>query len=518
MGDNNLKIYTLSIPPSAEEPFLHPIRHQSIIRAFEEGKQAHPVLNSLGEVDLCILLPLEENFEEFPEKNEELSLRIGKDTNTIYVDLYYDGELFCVFSFDVNNQLDLQCLRVMVEEKMANVYFICFLDDYYVCYGFKTITLPKVFSYDLSRYLAGKSPLLLPRFNRVSYSDEFISGEMLLSNAWGFCLDYSSILARQGDQDYAEEIIFLHILNGLACLQKSRSKKIAEDRLVLWVGRRLGLDDNNQPKDLFIVYLSGTSLTESKAKATAVKILDNSFKELPEYLGAKYLPPLAQEAVPMVVLLNRSLYRLDLGERFYSLSRQLFAEHYLPYQGYISYYDKLFSLQEDEASRNIVYDLWLKRWEQGYDEDGQLPFSEIEKLIECGKKQDLTRIFMLLAKVPESEIDHLIVSICEIYQRKAEPYLLAGLAASSRVLQEASLLGLGILESTQAIPSLLRLIRQGHKSQHIWDTFLMIGDPAVQALADLLQEHTPHIRNKALETLKSIGSPTALETIRSLEK
>lgn len=516
-SDNHQKIFTLSVPPSADDPFLHPIRHQRIIRAFEEGRKACHTLNSYGEVDLCLLLPLEEDFEEFPEKIEEFTLEAGNDPQKLVVNLYYEKEHFSKFFFDLNNQLDVQCIRFMVDEKRVNVYYFCALDEYYVCYGFKTINLPMVFSYDLFRYLTGLKPLLLPSFSQISHSDECITKEMLLCNAWGLHLDYSAIVARQGNPDDAEEVIFLHILNGLARLQSSRSKKITEESLIIWVSRRLGLDENNQPKDFFMIYLSGTSLTGKKTKDPAIKIFENSLKELPEYMGTKWVSPLAQEAIPIVVLQNRNLYRLDLGKRFYTLSRQLFTEHYRPHQGYESYYDTLFAQLKDKPKQNKVYDLWLKRWEQGYDDEGQLPLSEIEELIENGQERDLTRIFMLLAKVSEEEIDNLIVKICEIYQTDAEPYFLAGLASSSQVLRDASLLGIGILESPQAIPCLLRLIRQGNESQNIWDAFLMIGEPAVHALAGLLQEQLPHIRQKAIETLNLIGSPVALEIVRTAE-
>ena len=61
---------------------------------------------------------------------------------------------------------------------------------------------------------------------------------------------------------------------------------------------------------------------------------------------------------------------------------------------------------------------------------------------------------MLLAKVSQEEIDNLIVKICEIYQTDAEPYFLAGACFIVSSLRDKSLLGIGILESPQAIPCL----------------------------------------------------------------
>lgn len=510
--DHNLKIYTLSIPPSTEDPYLHPIRHSRIIKRFDNGLNACHTINSLGEVDFYLLMPLEEDFDEFPEKTEDFGLKVSKAHNLILISLYYDDELFGEFSFDLDNQLDTQCIRFLVNEKRVNFYFICALDKYYVCYGFKTVNLPRVLTYDLSRHLTGQEPLMLPQFSQELYSDEFISKEMLLSNAWGFYLDYTSLLAKVGNNEDAEEIMSLYILSAMARIQKSRRKIITEDRLILWVGRRLGLDSQEQPKEFLIIYLSGTSLTGNPKKDVVVKIVEEALKDSTEYCGAKWVSPLAQEAIPLATILQRNIYRLELNERFYSLSRQLFTEYCKPAEGYKSHYDRLFMLQQ-ENSGGKIYNLWIKRWERGYDDDGQLPLADIEKLIEGGQEQDLTRIFMLLAKVPEEELDELIVKICEVYQDKAEPYLLAGLQASSTILQEAALLGLGIMGSTQAIPGLLRLLRQGSKAQNIWDTFLMIGDPAVHALASLLKDNTPQLKQKAMETLTLLGSSRAREII-----
>ena len=113
---------------------------------------------------------------------------------------------------------------------------------------------------------------------------------------------------------------------------------------------------------------------------------------------------------------------------------------------------------------------------------------------------------MFLAKVPEQDLDNLIVKLCETYQSKVEPYLLTGLQATSPHLKAAALLGLGILESALAIPCLVRLIRLADSdSPTIWDTLLIIGEPAVPALVELLDEPVPAIREKALKTLTLLG-------------
>lgn len=510
------KIYTLSVPPSPEDPYLNLSRHQRILQRFKRGSNACHTLNSQGEVDFYLLLPTEDDFEDFPEKTEEFGLNIGKD-HKLKIEVYYEEELFGEFPFDLNNQLDSYCLRLIATHKSVTIYFIHTLEEDYVCYGFKTITLPNVLCYDLSRQLTGKSALILPNFSQDFYSDEFFTSDTLLSQAWGFYLDYTALIERLGSGEDVEEIISLHILHGMARLQKSRRKAIQEDRLILWVGRRISLDCDDRPKEYYSIYLSGANLQGLKSRDVATKIIEETLQELPEYWGYKWVSPLAEEAVPLVVMTEHKLYRLNLAERFYTLSRQLFAEHYCSYNNYQSYYDKIYLLKSEKVETKI-YNLWLKRWEQGYDETGQLPVGDIEELIESGREEDLTRIFMLLTRVPERELDNLIVKLCETYQSKVEPYLLIGLQASSPRLKEAAILGLGVLESAQAIPSLIKLIRQDSEAQIIWDTLLMIGDPAVPALANLLQEAVPAIQKKALETLALLGSPAAQELIRSSKK
>lgn len=499
----NMKIYTLSIPPSPEDPYLNPNRHQRIIKRFKRGDNVCHTLNSQGEVDFYLLLATEEDFDEYPEMIEEFGLNIQKD-NKLQIELYYDEELFGTFHFDLNNQLDSYCLSFLAEYKRINIYFINTVEEDYVCYGFKTINLPSALCYDLSRQLTGQRPLTLPNFNQ-DYSDDFITKDLLLSKAWGFYVDYTALLERLGSNEEAEEIISLHILHGMARLQKSRRKAIMEDKLILWVGRRISLDCQDRPKEYYSIYLSGAGLTGRMSRDIATSIIQEALQELPEYWGNEWVSPLAEEAVPLVVLTEHNLYRLKLGERFYALSRQLFMENYRTSINYQSYYDRLYLLQ-NEKNDTKIYNLWLKRWEQGYDETKQLPVRDIEVLIESGKEEDLTRIFMLLAKVPERDLDNLIVKLCETYQSQVEPYLLIGLQATLPHLRAAALLGLGILESTQAIPSLVRLIRlEVSDSLTIWDTLLMIGDPAVPALAELLHEPVPAIREKALETLKLLG-------------
>jgi len=515
-GEINSKIYTLSVPPSAADPYLHPNRHYRIIRKFQSGCNACHTLNSLGEVDFYLLLPLEEDYEVFPEKEEVFGLKLSRD-NKLLIEIYYDDELYGTFAFDRHNQLDSYSLRFLVTQKKVNIYFICLLDEYFVCYGFKSINLPSVLTYDLARHLKGQEPLLLPHFSQDWYSDHFFNQEMLLRKAWGYYLDFTAMTSRMGSQDEAEEIVSLHILNAMARLQKSRRKKIREDQLIVWVGRRISLDRFDKPKEYYSVYLSGLYLTGLKKQDLAAGIFEESFKELPEYWGAEWVSPLAEEAIPLVTLSENKIFRLDLSQRFYFLSQRLFSELYQSGPEYQSNYAKLL-LMQNEKTNGKLYNLWLRRWERGYDNNEQMSAAEIEKLIARGQEQDLTRIFMLLASVPEREIDDLIVKICEKYQKKAEPYLLAGLQVSVSAMQEAALLGLGILESEQAIPVLLKLIRQGSDSLAIWDTLLMLGDSAVQALAELIKDPVPKVRMQALKTLKLIGSPAALELIRTAGK
>jgi len=501
-----LKIYTLSIPPTPEEPFLQPGRHQRILRKFQKGQNACHTLNSLGEVDFYLLLPPEEDFEDYPAKSEEFGLQVIND-HKLKLEIYYDEELFGEFLFDLQNPLDVYCLRYLTVHKRTNIYFIQNVDDLYVCYGYKSIILPGVLSYDLARKLAGQKPLVLPGFSSEYYSDEFFTRDMLLGKAWGFYLDYTALQGKMENREDAEEIISLHILHGLARLQKSRSKAVKEDRYILWIGRRIGLDAAKQPKEYYSVYLSGGGMKGTKTRDHAARLFEEALQELPEYQGSQWVTPLAEEAVPLVVIARQKLYRLNMAEHFYALSRSLFAENFAPRPDYQSYYDRIYQLRA-EKSDSKIYNLWLKRWEQGYDENGRLPVSEIEKLIEDGQEEDLTRIFMLLASVPERELDNLIVRLCEKYRQKAEPYLLAGLQSSLPHLQGAALLGLGIIESGRAIPGLMRLVRQGQELPTVWDTFLMIGEPAVPALTDLLQEPDLRVRQKALETLKFIqGAP-----------
>lgn len=507
------KVYTLSIPPSPEDPYLHPVRHRRIINRFKRGNNSCHMLNSHGEVDFYLLLPSDENFEEIPEKNEEFGLNISKE-HKLEIEIYYSQDFFGRFLFDLGNQLDSYCLSFIAVNKKVNIYFIRLIDETFACYGFKALNLPSVLCYDLDRQLTGQKPLSLPQFSDDLYSDEFFTSKILLSRAWGFYLDYTALLERLGTSEDAEEIISLHILHGMARLQKSRRRGISEDRIILWIGRRISIDNSQKPKEFYSIYMSGEALVGLKTKDAAAGIFEETLQELPEYWGKEWINPLGEEAVPLVIIHERNIYRLNLTARFYSMSRRLFAEHYSPHSGYQSYYDKIYLLQNEKADGKI-YDLWLKRWEQGYDETGQLPVRDIEKLIEEGQEEDLTRIFMLLAKAPQQELDHLIMKICETFGKKAESYLLAGLQASPAHLRTAALLGLGILESDQAIPSLVRLARQDSNAQTVWDTFLMIGNPSVQALAELLRDPEPKIREKAMETLMLLGTPAAIGVIGS---
>ncbi|PKM87110.1 MAG: hypothetical protein CVU87_10295 [Firmicutes bacterium HGW-Firmicutes-12] len=351
---NTKRIYSICKPPSPNQPHLHPHRHFDIIKHFEEEGNAYHTLNFYGEVDFY-LFSSEDLNNKLLTKQEEYGLICNK--NSIEMEIYYNDELKGSFLFALDNPLDTNNLQCLIEKRSVNLYYVACIDEKYVCSGVKTLVLPAFLSYDVQRYLEGKKTLLLPDFSASFISDNLITEDVIMRKAWGFYLDFTSLVNRIGNVEDAEEIVTRHILHGISCLQKSKRAKIKKDMLFFWVGRKVDLNYELIPREYYCTYVSGNYLQSDSAKDYPYKIMEETFQDIPEFFEVNWVSPLAEEAVPLSVVHNNQCYRMNLSEKFYSMSNNLFKNNFLPTPEYQSFYHKIVETYIIESSKPKIYNL-----------------------------------------------------------------------------------------------------------------------------------------------------------------
>ncbi|MFZ5754853.1 MAG: HEAT repeat domain-containing protein [Bacillota bacterium] len=521
---NTSKIYTFYRSPSPEDPYLNPGRHGSIIDCFDHHCNTYHTVNSAGEVDFYFLLPGDSDIENLLEEDEELDLLIEHPGGLELVISYPDdrGNIRGCYLFSLSDPMHSYSLKWLVTNKRLNIYYIVLYEGEYVCTGVKCVYLPEIVCYELLRYLEGKKPLLFPKFHNHSLSDEVLTEERLRREAWGFYLDYTGMKSRIGSSTDAEEIISRHILHGLACLQRSRRPKIKEDMLIFWVGRKISLNPHDIPSEYYSVYLSGDLLSGHASRDPVRHVMEEVLGEIPEYRGSSWVCPVAEEGVPLVVIRNNHLYRLELSPNFYNSAHLIFQECSLPHTGYQSYYQEVLSTGKYNRSNAKIYTFPDKSRDKGVQTlDEVKPFSrgDLLNIIEEGREENLSRIFATLPQVPGKDMDEIVVSICEKFKKKAEPYFLAFLDVSAFPLKAAAIMGVGILESVKAIPNLIEIMK-GPAREAVYAKYAlgMIGDPAFPFVEPLLRDRKMDIRIRAIETLSLIGTREAYAAIENMQK
>lgn len=365
-----LKIYTLSVPPSPEVPYLHPVRHSSIINAFSEGINACATMNSLGEVDFYLQLNVPETFEDYLDGMEDYKIS-GITADKLEISLFYDGEdsAFSIH-FSLQNPLDRHMLTWLTRHRRVNLYYITCDEDDYVCLGLKVSDLPFAVIYDLERFLQGQRALLLPTFAEESLPGTLLDRNDLMQKGWGVYLNYTAMVRRIGNVDDTEEIISRYLLDLTAWLQLERAKQKddgqtnEQDFLLFWVGRRIGLFGNKEPIEYYSVYLSG-NFVQNKPLDLVNRIIDKAMGELPELQEVVWASPLAEEGIPLLALRGPLVYRFELANDFYELSERLFKENFLPHSEYVSYYSRILNYRKLTTQGAKVYSLVNKRKEKG---------------------------------------------------------------------------------------------------------------------------------------------------------
>jgi hypothetical protein len=514
---NNSKLYTLSVPPNPEDPILHPVRHAQIINCFETGGTACFTMNSEGEVDFYVLLFPEDNLSEFPNNQEQFELNLNKIRYLELMLNYEEEKTAYLLSFDRNNAMDLHILDWLVQEERVNIYFINYFEGEYICIGYKVTELPKELTYDLERYLQGKRSLLLPRFDESFISDINITRDWLLRKAWGFYLDYTAMVNRIGTINDTEEIVSRHILDAIACLQQNGGKRNKKDYLIMWIGRKIRLSENNKPVEFYCLYLSGDSITNDK-QDTIKKIMEESLQEIPEYRESLWVSPLAEESIPLVAIKSDIICRFNLTNNFYYLSDVLFKQYYSQDKDYASYYNKILNYSK-KTLESKVSSLVKKRKDRNRILGEKLTPGEIMNLVKWGSEEDLALIIENIEELDKDSLDEAIYVLSKRYKISVEPYFLSLMNTPSDELKGSAIIGLGLIESIKSIPLLADVLRGDEKEAAMaLDAFSMIGDPAVPYLAALLKEKHTNLRLRAVKALGLIGTQKALELLNDMCK
>lgn len=443
--NNNLKIYTLSVPPTPEAPFLYKTRHREIIECFDRQNDIFFTMNSQGEVDFYLLIEPENSFDDFADMEEKFALSFrGKDN--LELRIIYDEDVFYTVKFKLTNMMDKYILKWLSKEERVNLYYIYFFEEEYVCTGLKTTALPKGLVYDLTRFLRGKRPLLLPAFSEQYGSERTLTRTRLLGKAWGFYLDYTALLQRIGSVEDTEEIVSRHILDLMARLQQSKAKQVKEDELILWVGRKVSVDCHNQPKEYYSIYLSGNFVKNTKLNPAKL-IVEKALSELPELKQIMWVSPLAEEGIPFALISADVLARFNLTHKFFRLCDQLFTENFQPYYGYINNYQQIQQNRLFFTPETKVYSLVKKRKDKGIIMEQNLSALEVMNLVQWGNKEDLTEIFRNIHVLNKELLDEAMYILSKRYKRILEPFLFTTLEnARSPEVKEAALVGLGLVE------------------------------------------------------------------------
>ena len=514
--NNNLKIYTLSVPPTPEEPFLYATRHREIIEHFDQQNETFFTMNSQGEVDLYLLIEPEESFEDFADAGEDFVLSIkGKDRFDLRI--IYQEDIFYTANFNITNMMDKHILQWLIKEERINLYYINYYEEAYICTGLKTTVLPKGLVYDLMRFLRGKRSLLLPAFSEQNSSDHTLTRTRLLGKAWGFHLDYTGLLQRIGSVEDTEEIVSRHIFDVMARLQQSKSKQVEEDELILWVGRKVSIDSHNQPKEFYNIYLSGDYVKNTKSNPARL-IVEKALSELPELKQITWVSPLAEEGIPFALVSEHILSRFNLTYKFFRLGDQLFNENYLPHYGYINSYQQIQHNCLFFTPKAKVHSLVKKRKDKGIILENNLSALEVMNLVQWGNKEDLTEIFRNIHFLSRELLDEAMYILSKKYKQTLEPFLLATVKnAASLEVKEAALVGLGLVESEQGISFLVeKLSGSPEEAAYATDALLIIGAPAISYLVPLLHNRLANIRLRVVKILGAIGSEEALTVLENM--
>ena len=514
--NNNLKVYTLSVPPSPQAPYLHPIRHSEVIRNFEEMGNTCFTMNWMGEVDFYILLCAGDTFDDYSDVYEQFELNIEQEGYLEIGLYYYDEEVNYSFKFCLSNPLEEHILTWLIQEKRVNVYYISQVAGEFICTGLKIAELPMALVYDLERFLTGKRALFLPTFAENALNDSKLTKQCLLQKAWGFYLDYTALLERIGDIDDTEEIVSRHLLDIMAHLQQPNLWQNKHDFLTMWVGRKIGVAVEYEPVEYYSIYLSGKSVTNHPQNPVKT-IVEEVLRELPELKQVLWVPPLAEEAIPLVAIRDKLVHRFNLTNNFYYLSDRLFKEHYLPHRDYVSYYNRIVNYRRLTTQGAKVYSLVKKRREKGTVSEKDFTVGDIMSLVRWGSKEDLATIFTNIKLLQEQKLEEAIYILSQRYKALLEPHLFSLLKADSAELQGAVMLGLGLIESSKGIPFLIGRLQQGsEEAKQAFDALLIIGEPAIPYLIPLLKNQKANIRLRAVKILGAIGSEQALDNLNKM--
>lgn len=446
---HNFKIYTLSVPPTPEEPYLYLTRHREIIENFKRKGDTYFTMNSQGQVDFYILIKSEDSFEDLADLWEQFEVRVEKK-GSLEMRILYPEEACYTFQFNLVNLMDKQILDWLVKEERINLYYIKYFAGEYVCLGLKTSVLPKGFTYDLARFSMGKRPLMLPVFSEHFSSDCELTKTQLLRKAWGFYLDYTALLKRIGNVQDTEEIVARYIFDIMARLQRSKCSQVQEDELILWVGRKIRVIGKEQPIEYYNLYLSGNLVKNTKTNSAKL-IVEKSLGELPELRQVLWVSPLAEEGIPLAVISAHSVSRFNLTSNFFSLSDQLFKENYLPHRDYLNYYHQINNNRKLIVAENKVCSLLKKRKEKGMVLGENLTAPEVMHLVEWGNEEDLPVIFQNLNLLKGEFLDEVMYILSQKYKLLLEPFLFPLLEASSKKAREAAIFGLDLIGSKRAL-------------------------------------------------------------------
>ena len=218
--------------------------------------------------------------------------------------------------------------------------------------------------------MQGQRALLLPTFAEESLPGTLLDRNDLMQKGWGVYLNYTALVRRIGNVDDTEEVISRYLLDLTAWLQAERLKEKAdgetkaEDFLLFWIGRRIGIFSNEEPIEYYSVYLTG-NFVQNKPLDLVNRIIDKAMGELPELQEVVWASPLAEEGIPLLALRGPLVYRFELANDFYELSERLFKENFLPHSEYVSYYSRILNYRKLTTQGAKVYSLVNKRKEKG---------------------------------------------------------------------------------------------------------------------------------------------------------
>jgi hypothetical protein len=360
------RIFGLGKPPTFEYPYLDPFHHRKIIESFKADKTALHYINIRGEVDFFILLPQEDIFDGILAVKEDLSLTLQAD-RTVNLVIDYSGLDMMEslsFAFNLNHDMDRYCMEWLSRYELISLYYMVYTAEEYVCVGLKTLCLPFALWYDLSRYLAFKGPLRVPKMLAEEISDQHLTGKLLISPAMGFYINFSELIRRFGEEPLAEEIFYRHFLHGLSRIQMTRRREIREQSVYVWINRQIVLNLHDQPDVIYGVFLLIQQHFDKHLDAL-YSLFSVSFNELPEFMGTKVVFPLEEEGIPVIVIEKGTVERIHLTREFFLRAKGVFLDRYMKQENYKSCYERFMDVSQKKDAQNKVVDLTRaepKRW------------------------------------------------------------------------------------------------------------------------------------------------------------